>query len=86
LPASAVYSSSALLLILSVPRSLSRFAGNGEIDLEELSTVMRSLGYAPTESQLKEMMAKVDLDGNGEGPTGVYQGDSPNQRHGSAPS
>ncbi|CAM9628051.1 unnamed protein product [Choristocarpus tenellus] len=39
--------------------------GSGEIDEEELRTVMTSLGYNPTNKQLKDMMGKVDLDGNG---------------------
>jgi calmodulin len=38
---------------------------SGEIDENELATVLRSLGYAPTDKQLKDMMARVDLDGNG---------------------
>jgi calmodulin len=38
---------------------------SGEIDEDELATVLRSLGYAPTDKQLKDMMARVDLDGNG---------------------
>lgn len=38
---------------------------NEEIDEEELGTVMRSLGYSPTDAQLKDMMKRVDLDGNG---------------------
>lgn len=33
--------------------------GSGEIDLEELRTVMTSLGYSPTDKQLEDMMAKV---------------------------
>lgn len=33
--------------------------GNGNIDEAELGVVMRSLGYSPTNKQLKEMMAKV---------------------------
>eukprot|EP00752_Nemacystus_decipiens_P018393 g16496.t1 len=39
--------------------------GNGNIDEGELGVVMRSLGYSPTNQQLKEMMAKVDTDGSG---------------------
>ncbi|KAG5183425.1 calmodulin [Tribonema minus] len=38
--------------------------GNGEIDEIELSTVMRSLGYNPTDEQLHDMMLNIDLDGN----------------------
>ena len=33
--------------------------GSGEIDLDELRTVMTSLGYNPTDKQLEDMMAKV---------------------------
>lgn len=33
--------------------------GNGNIDEGELGVVMRSLGYSPTNQQLKDMMAKV---------------------------
>lgn len=33
--------------------------GSGEIDLDELRTVMTSLGYSPTDKQLQDMMAKV---------------------------
>lgn len=33
--------------------------GNGNIDEGELGVVMRSLGYSPTNQQLKEMMARV---------------------------
>ncbi|CAM9990405.1 unnamed protein product [Ectocarpus sp. 6 AP-2014] len=39
--------------------------GNGNIDELELGVVMRSLGYSPTNQQLKEMMAKVDTDQSG---------------------
>lgn len=39
--------------------TLSRQDGSGEIDLEELRTVMTSLGYSPTDKQLEDMMAKV---------------------------
>jgi len=34
-------------------------SGDGVIDEGELGVVMRSLGYSPTNQQLKEMMAKV---------------------------
>lgn len=33
--------------------------GNGSIDEGELGVVMRSLGYSPTNQQLKDMMEKV---------------------------
>ncbi|KAG5181693.1 yellow cameleon 2.60 [Tribonema minus] len=39
--------------------------GNGEIDLKELGIVMRSLGYSPTDKQLRDMLQQVDEDGNG---------------------
>lgn len=39
--------------------------GNGSIDEGELGVVMRSLGYSPTNQQLKDMMQKVDTDGSG---------------------
>lgn len=32
---------------------------SGEIDLNELRTVMTSLGYSPTDKQLEDMMAKA---------------------------
>lgn len=37
----------------------------GTITLEELGTVMRSLGQRPTEAELRDMIAEVDADGNG---------------------
>ncbi|KAG5181694.1 yellow cameleon 2.60 [Tribonema minus] len=39
--------------------------GNGEIDLKELGIVMRSLGYSPTDKQLRDMLKQADDDGNG---------------------
>lgn len=36
--------------------------GNGSIDEGELGVVMRSLGYSPTNQQLKDMMEKVRHD------------------------
>lgn len=35
-------------------------SGDGVIDEGELGVVMRSLGFSPTNQQLKDMMAKVD--------------------------
>ncbi|XP_037505746.1 calmodulin-A-like [Rhipicephalus sanguineus] len=39
--------------------------GNGAFGTKELGTVMRALGYNPTEAKLKDMIAEVDIDGNG---------------------
>ncbi|XP_052058771.1 neo-calmodulin-like, partial [Mytilus californianus] len=39
--------------------------GDGTITIKELDTVMRSLGQNPTENEVKEMVQKVDKDGNG---------------------
>ncbi|KAJ5067195.1 calmodulin-7 [Anaeramoeba ignava] len=38
---------------------------DGVIDAKELRTVMRSLGQNPTESEIKDMINEVDIDGNG---------------------
>ena len=38
--------------------------GDGEISIRELTTVMRSLGLNPTESEIVEIMANLDLDGS----------------------
>ena len=38
--------------------------GDGEISIKELTTVMRSLGLNPTESEIVEIMANLDLDGS----------------------
>ena len=38
---------------------------DGKITTKELGTVMRNLGQNPSESELTEMIAEVDLDGNG---------------------
>ena len=37
--------------------------GDGKITTEELGTVMRSLGMNPSDSDLQEMIAEVDIDG-----------------------
>lgn len=47
------------LCAMYTPTTLSVQDGSGEIDLEELRTVMTSLGYSPTDKQLEDMMAKV---------------------------
>lgn len=49
--------------------------GSGEIDLDELRTVMTSLGYSPTDKQLEDMMAKVSYASISRG--GIVLYDSP---------
>ena len=39
--------------------------GDGRITVEELSTVVRSLGQSPTPEELRHMVRDVDADGNG---------------------
>jgi len=39
--------------------------GNGDITIEELGTVMRSLGQNPTDAELKDIINEVDIDNNG---------------------
>ena len=39
--------------------------GDGTITVNELATVMRSLGSNPTNSELQDMINEVDSDGNG---------------------
>jgi len=39
--------------------------GDGTITLEELNTVLRTLGQVPTEEELQMMMSSVDTDQNG---------------------
>jgi calmodulin len=39
--------------------------GDGTIDNDELGTVMRSLGYQPSEEEIEDMMREADKDGNG---------------------
>ena len=40
--------------------------GDGVITVTELDVVMRSLGQRPTDAELKDMIAEVDADGNGD--------------------
>ena len=40
--------------------------GDGTITIEELGTVMKSLGQNPTEQELRDMIKDVDDDGSGE--------------------
>ena len=40
--------------------------GDGTITLDELRTVMQSLGQAPTDQELIDMIKEVDADGNNE--------------------
>ncbi|CAD5183207.1 unnamed protein product [Musa acuminata subsp. malaccensis] len=39
--------------------------GDGHITLEELRTIIRSLGREPTLQELQDMIREVDVDGNG---------------------
>ncbi|KAJ3071188.1 hypothetical protein HDU98_005705 [Podochytrium sp. JEL0797] len=39
--------------------------GNGVITCDEMGQVMRSLGQAPTDEELKDLMNEVDVNGNG---------------------
>ena len=39
--------------------------GDGTITVEELGTVMRSLGLLPTEAEVIEIIKEIDTDGNG---------------------
>jgi calmodulin len=39
--------------------------GDGTIAADELATVMKSLGANPTDSEVREMVERVDLDHNG---------------------
>ncbi|KAL4237816.1 hypothetical protein ACF0H5_002528 [Mactra antiquata] len=40
--------------------------GDGTMTTKELGTVMRSFGLDPSQRELQEMVAEVDVDGNGE--------------------
>ncbi|URE12761.1 hypothetical protein MUK42_24323 [Musa troglodytarum] len=39
--------------------------GDGSIAMEELSTVIKSLGLKPSQEELHGMISEVDVDGNG---------------------
>jgi Ca2+-binding EF-hand superfamily protein len=39
--------------------------GGGDIDAKELGTVMRNLGANPSEKELLDLIAEVDVDGSG---------------------
>ncbi|XP_028676067.1 calcium-binding protein LPS1-alpha-like [Erpetoichthys calabaricus] len=39
--------------------------GDGTITTQELGTIMKSLGQAPTDQELKDMISEVDADGSG---------------------
>ena len=41
--------------------------GDGSITVEEIGTVMRSLGQHPTDTDLTDMIKDVDIDGKGRG-------------------
>lgn len=53
--------------IADFKESFSLFDKNcdGTISINELGTVMRALGYNPTEHELQEMISEVDQDGSG---------------------
>ena len=38
--------------------------GDGRISAKELGTVLRNMGHAPTDSELKDLIHEVDTDGN----------------------
>jgi len=40
--------------------------GGGTVTVEELGTVMRSMGQDPTDEDLQDMVDEVDVDGDGE--------------------
>ena len=40
--------------------------GSGTISVEELKSVMRMLGFNPTEEEIRKMIAEVDDSGDGE--------------------
>lgn len=39
--------------------------GDGTIDSKELSTVLKSMGYNPSQEEIKDMVEEVDSDGSG---------------------
>ncbi len=61
----AAVSSSPLLSIVDFKEAFAMYDkdGDGEISVRELITVMRCLGLNPSESEIVEIMANLDLDG-----------------------
>lgn len=47
--------------------------GDGTVSTEELGEVMRSMGQNPTEKELLDMIAEVDVDGTYETSTGTHR-------------
>uniref|UniRef100_A0A7S1GAP5 Calmodulin n=1 Tax=Bicosoecida sp. CB-2014 TaxID=1486930 RepID=A0A7S1GAP5_9STRA len=41
------------------------FSGEGRIDSKELGTMLRALGQSPTEAEVQDIIAEVDVDGTG---------------------
>mmetsp|Transcript_65652 Transcript_65652/g.181288 ORF Transcript_65652/g.181288 Transcript_65652/m.181288 type:complete len:149 (+) Transcript_65652:211-657(+) len=41
------------------------YSGNGRIEAKELGTMLRALGQNPTEAEVQDVIAEVDVDGSG---------------------